>query len=73
MLDKNLTVGIVMLAIVSVCLIVMITVFHLNETQALTEMVSKGADPQAAACALNNNSTANNVCMTIATRNKEVK
>lgn len=68
MLDKNFALGACLAASVVICFIAGVTTFRLNETKALTDMVSKGADPQAAACALSNNSTSNNVCMTLATR-----
>lgn len=55
-----------------VVLIVGVSFVKTTDTKAITDMVAKGADPQAAACALNVGAGAsNNVCMALAAKNKQ--
>jgi thiamine monophosphate kinase len=52
-------------------LIVGVSYVNVTDTKAISDMVAKGADPQAAACSVNKNATSSNVCLTLASKNKQ--
>lgn len=68
-MDKTFVAGCVCVAVVLLGITAGITYANINKTKAMADMVSKGADPQAAYCALDGvNSVNQQVCVTLATR-----
>lgn len=71
-MDRTTVSIVAMICATVMVLIAGISYVKTTDTKAITYMVAKGADPQAAACALNSGmSSANNVCMTLAAKNKQ--
>lgn len=71
-MDRTTVSVVAMICFTVMALIAGVSYVKTTDTKAITEMVQKGADPQAAACALNVGSgSANNVCMALAARSKQ--
>jgi hypothetical protein len=67
-MDRTLVSIIAMGCLTAMTLIVGVSYVNVTDTRAISDMVAKGADPQAAACAVNKNATSSNVCLTIASK-----
>jgi hypothetical protein len=70
-MDRTLVSITAMCCLTVMTLIVGVSYVNVTDTKAISDMVAKGADPQAAACSVNKNATSSNVCLTLASKNKQ--
>jgi hypothetical protein len=71
-MDKTIVILMALVFSGLIGLMVCVSYVKTTDTKAIADMVAKGADPQAAACALGVASGSNNnVCMTLAAKNKQ--
>ena len=67
-MDRTTVSIVAMICATVMVLIAGVSYVKTTDTKAISDMVAKGADPQAAACALNVNASVSNVCLTLATK-----